>query len=233
MNSRDLPVYQQRERILNALESHRVVVVESPTGSGKTTQLPVILHEAGYSDKGVIGVTQPRRIAAVSVSSFVARQLGGEIPGLVGYKMRFYDKTTPETRIKVMTDGILLQEIKNDQNLQDYSIIIVDEAHERNLNIDFVLGSSQTRHGTTGRPPSDRFVGDDQRRHLQSILRFVSSRTYRDADVPGADHLRRPEGHLYFNNGRRMKRQERADVLTGGRSENSPMTPGSTASSRS
>lgn len=140
MNPRELPVYQQRERILHALESHRVVVVESPTGSGKTTQLPVILHEAGYSAHGVIGVTQPRRIAAVSVSSFVARQFGEEIPGLVGYKMRFYDKTTPETRIKVMTDGILLQEIKNDQYLRDYSIVMVDEAHERSLNIDFVLG---------------------------------------------------------------------------------------------
>ena len=88
----------------------------------------------------MIGVTQPRRIAAVSVSSFVARQLGEEIPGTVGYKMRFYDETTPDTRIKVMTDGILLQEIKNDQYLRDYSIVMVDEAHERSLNIDFVLG---------------------------------------------------------------------------------------------
>lgn len=140
MNPRELPVYQQRDRILTALEGHRVVVVESPTGSGKTTQLPIILHEAGYSKKGVVGVTQPRRIAAVSVSSFIANQYDEEIPGLVGYKMRFYDKTVPETRIKVMTDGILLQEIKNDQYLRDYSIIIVDEAHERSLNIDFILG---------------------------------------------------------------------------------------------
>ncbi|MFP4211360.1 MAG: helicase-related protein, partial [Alkalispirochaeta sp.] len=140
MNPRDLPVYQQKERILSALQSHRVIVVESPTGSGKTTQLPIILHEAGYSREGVIGITQPRRIAAVSVSSFVGKQLGGAFPGLVGYKMRFYDETTPETRIKVMTDGILLQEIKNDQYLRDYSVIIVDEAHERSLNIDFVLG---------------------------------------------------------------------------------------------
>ncbi len=140
MNPKDLPVYQQRERILTALETHRVVVVESPTGSGKTTQLPVILHEAGYSRDGVIGVTQPRRIAAVSISSFIARQLNGTIPGLVGYKMRFHDETSLETRIKVMTDGILLQEIKNDQYLRDYSIIMVDEAHERSLNIDFVLG---------------------------------------------------------------------------------------------
>ncbi|WP_018526832.1 helicase-related protein [Alkalispirochaeta alkalica] len=140
MNSRDLPVYQQRERILKALQDHRVVVVESPTGSGKTTQLPVILHEAGYAGRGVIGITQPRRIAAVSVSAYVARQLESPMPGLVGYKMRFDDHTTPETRIKIMTDGILLQEIKADQHLSEYSVIMVDEAHERSLNIDFVLG---------------------------------------------------------------------------------------------
>ncbi len=140
MNPKELPVYQQRDRILTALKSHRVVVVESPTGSGKTTQLPIILHEAGYSRDGVIGVTQPRRIAAVSVSSYVAAQLDSTIPGIVGYKMRFYDETVQETRIKIMTDGILLQEIKNDQYLKDYSVIMVDEAHERSLNIDFVLG---------------------------------------------------------------------------------------------
>lgn len=140
MDPRELPVYQQKDKILTALEQHRVVVVESPTGSGKTTQLPVILHEAGYSADRMIGVTQPRRIAAVSVSEFIARQLGSDMPGLVGYKMRFDDRTRAETRIKVMTDGILLQEIKNDQYLHDYSVIMVDEAHERSLNIDFVLG---------------------------------------------------------------------------------------------
>lgn len=140
MDPRSLPVYQQKDKILSALESHRVVVVESPTGSGKTTQLPVILHEAGYSRNHMIGVTQPRRIAAVSVSGFIARQLDEELGGLIGYKMRFDDQTVPSTRIKVMTDGILLQEIKNDQYLSDYSVIMVDEAHERSLNIDFVLG---------------------------------------------------------------------------------------------
>ncbi len=140
MDPRQLPVYQQKSKILSALESHRVVVVESPTGSGKTTQLPIILHEAGYSQSRVIGVTQPRRIAAVSVSSFIAGQLDAAASDLVGYKMRFDDHTTGETRIKIMTDGILLQEIKNDQYLRDYSVVMVDEAHERSLNIDFVLG---------------------------------------------------------------------------------------------
>ncbi len=140
MDPRDLPIHKHRERILDAIGSHQVIVVESPTGSGKTTQLPLILYEAGVDTTGVIGVTQPRRIAAVSVSEYIARQIGSDIPGIVGYKMRFDDKTVPETRIKVMTDGILLQELKADPLLSSYGTIMVDEAHERSLNIDFVLG---------------------------------------------------------------------------------------------
>jgi RNA helicase HrpA len=140
MDPRELPVYQQKERILQALKDHQVIVVESPTGSGKTTQLPIILHEAGYSRNGLIGVTQPRRIAALSVSDFIARQLGVKVSGLVGYKMRFEDRTSDETAIKIMTDGILLQEMKLDPALSRYGVIMVDEAHERSLNIDFILG---------------------------------------------------------------------------------------------
>ena len=140
MTPHDLPVYKHKELILQALMDHQVVVVESPTGSGKTTQMPIILHEAGYSKKGMIGVTQPRRIAAVSVSEYIARQMGSPIPGTVGYKMRFEDKTDPSTAIKIMTDGILLQEMKLDPYLSRYAVVMVDEAHERSLNIDFVLG---------------------------------------------------------------------------------------------
>lgn len=140
MDPHQLPVYREKDRILSVLAEHPVVVIESPTGSGKTTQLPLILHEAGYASRGVIGVTQPRRIAAVSVSEYIARQLGTKIPGLVGYKMRFEDRTTFETRMKIMTDGTLLQEIKADPNLSHYSVLMVDEAHERSLNIDFILG---------------------------------------------------------------------------------------------
>lgn len=135
-----LPVYEQKERILETLKSNQVIVVQSPTGSGKTTQLPVILYEAGYSQGGMIAVTQPRRIAALSVSEFIAKQLHTTYPGLVGYKMRFEDKTDQSTKIKIMTDGILLQELKLDPWLSKYSVIMVDEAHERSLNIDFVLG---------------------------------------------------------------------------------------------
>ncbi|MFW6344192.1 MAG: DEAD/DEAH box helicase, partial [Sediminispirochaetaceae bacterium] len=140
MRPEDLPVYQQRDKILDTLSHNQVVVVESPTGSGKTTQLPLILHNAGYSRSGTVGVTQPRRIAAVSVSEYIAEQIHSPIPGTVGYKMRFDDHTNETTRIKIMTDGILLQELKADPFLSKYSVIMVDEAHERSLNIDFILG---------------------------------------------------------------------------------------------
>ncbi|MCR5387070.1 MAG: ATP-dependent RNA helicase [Treponema sp.] len=140
MDYKSLPVYEQKQRILDTLKTNQVIVVQSPTGSGKTTQIPVILHEAGYSDNGIIAVTQPRRIAALSVSEFISKQLGTTYPGLVGYKMRFEDKTDLTTRIKIMTDGILLQEMKLDPMMNKYSVIMVDEAHERSLNIDFVLG---------------------------------------------------------------------------------------------
>jgi len=137
---KSLPVYAQKQRILDCLESNQVVIVESPTGSGKTTQIPVILYEAGFGTNGIIGVTQPRRIAALSVSEFISKQLGTTYPGLVGYKMRFEDQTNQDTRIKIMTDGILLQEMKLDPWLSKYSVLMIDEAHERSLNIDFVLG---------------------------------------------------------------------------------------------
>ncbi len=140
MNPYELPVYKQKDRILQALAQHQVVVVESPTGSGKTTQLPMILYEAGYTKNGKIGVTQPRRIAAVSVTDYLARQLNTSIPNIIGYKMRFEDRTGPDTYIKIMTDGTLLQEMKTDRYLSQYSVMIVDEAHERSLNIDFILG---------------------------------------------------------------------------------------------
>lgn len=140
MKPHELPVYQQRNKIIEELKNNQVIVVESPTGSGKTTQLPLILYNSGYGKNGKIGVTQPRRIAAVSVCDYIAKQLDVFIPDIVGYKMRFYDMTSPKTDIKIMTDGILLQEMKLDPMLSEYSAIMVDEAHERSLNIDFILG---------------------------------------------------------------------------------------------
>lgn len=140
-----LPVYTQRDKITQALQQHQVIVVESNTGSGKTTQLPVILYEAGYlKDGNIIGMTQPRRIATFSISAIVGEQLCFQYPELpkdfVRYKMRFEDCTTPNTQVKIMTDGTLLQEIKHDSLLSAYSVLVIDEVHERSLNIDFILG---------------------------------------------------------------------------------------------
>jgi len=136
----NLPVYSQKHRILEALKERQVLVVESPTGSGKTTGLPVILLEAGYAKKGFIGVTQPRRIAALGVCRFIARHVNSEVGGLVGYKMRFEDVTSADTKLKIVTDGTLLQEMKGDRWLSRYDVLMIDEAHERSLNIDFILG---------------------------------------------------------------------------------------------
>jgi len=138
-----MPVYRHRGRILDALDEHRAVVVESPTGSGKTTQIPRLLYEHGYGRTARIGITQPRRIAAVSVCRYLQRQMAaadGVPEDLVAYKMRFEDTTTRSCAIKIMTDGILLQEIKLDSDLREYQVVVVDEAHERSLNIDFALG---------------------------------------------------------------------------------------------
>jgi len=136
----NLPVYLQKNRILEALEGRQALIVESPTGSGKTTGLPVILLEAGYAREGLIGVTQPRRIAAMSVCRFIARHMDSAVGGLVGYKMRFEDVTSADTKLKIVTDGTLLQEMKGDRWLSRYDILMIDEAHERTLNIDFILG---------------------------------------------------------------------------------------------
>ncbi|WP_402374712.1 ATP-dependent RNA helicase HrpA [Isoptericola rhizosphaerae] len=135
-----LPVSARREDIAAAIETHQVVVVAGETGSGKTTQLPKILLELGRGRKGQIGHTQPRRIAARSVAERVAEELGTELGGVVGYQVRFTDTSSAETLVKVMTDGILLAQIQRDPELLAYDTIIIDEAHERSLNIDFLLG---------------------------------------------------------------------------------------------
>lgn len=140
MKKPDLAVNHYRKEIVESLANSRVLVIEAPTGSGKTTQIPQILHEAGYADHGIIGMTQPRRIAAISVSQRIADEMGTVFGEETGYKIRFDDHTSPSTKIKIMTDGILLQEMKGDPNLSKYSVIVVDEAHERSLNIDFIMG---------------------------------------------------------------------------------------------
>ncbi len=136
----DLPITSRRSDIIKAIRKHRVVVVTGETGSGKTTQIPKMCLEAGRGISGLIGCTQPRRVAAVTVAHRLAEELGEEIGHSVGYQIRFEDRTNRKNRIKFMTDGILLNEAQNDPYLRRYDTIIVDEAHERSLNIDFVLG---------------------------------------------------------------------------------------------
>ncbi|MHB1229635.1 MAG: ATP-dependent RNA helicase HrpA [Halothiobacillus sp.] len=136
----DLPVSGQRAAIMDLLRAHQVVIVAGETGSGKTTQLPKMLLELGYGITGQIGHTQPRRIAARNVASRLAEELGVVGAGVVGYKVRFSDQTRHEGRVAVMTDGILLAEIHSDPDLLRYDALIIDEAHERSLNIDFLLG---------------------------------------------------------------------------------------------
>jgi ATP-dependent helicase HrpA len=136
----ELPVSQRREDILAAIRDHQVVVIAGETGSGKTTQLPKICLELGRGLRGQIGHTQPRRIAARTVAERIAEELGTPLGATVGYKVRFTDQVTDDTMVKVMTDGILLAEIQNDRMLRRYDTLIIDEAHERSLNIDFILG---------------------------------------------------------------------------------------------
>src|SRR5690606_34079766 len=136
-----LPVRQKKVTIAEAIRDHQVVIVAGETGSGKTTQIPKICMELGRGVRGMIGHTQPRRIAARTVAERVAEELRTPLGEAVGWKVRFTDQVDPEgTFIKLMTDGILLAEIQTDRELRAYDTIIIDEAHERSLNIDFLLG---------------------------------------------------------------------------------------------
>ena len=135
-----LPVSQRKAEIEKLLSEHQVIVVAGETGSGKTTQLPKMCLELGFGNLGAIGHTQPRRIAARSVAARIAEELQTELGDLVGYKVRFNDQISDNTQIKLMTDGILLAEIQTDRFLNQYSCLIIDEAHERSLNNDFILG---------------------------------------------------------------------------------------------
>ena len=136
----ELPVGARAGEIARAIGERQVVIVCGETGSGKTTQLPKICLAAGRGVRGLIGHTQPRRIAARAVAARIAQELGTEVGDLVGYKVRFADHTRPDAFVKLMTDGILLAETQGDRALAAYDTIIVDEAHERSLNIDFLLG---------------------------------------------------------------------------------------------
>ena len=143
---KSLPIYEYREQLLEAIKEHQVLIVVAETGSGKTTQLPQYLHEAGYTEnKMKIGCTQPRRVAAMSVAKRVAEEVGCRLGQEVGYTIRFEDCTSPETRIKYMTDGMLLREFLTEPDLAGYSALIIDEAHERTLSTDILFALVKVR----------------------------------------------------------------------------------------
>ncbi len=178
----DLPVVQKREDLARAIVDNQVVIVCGETGSGKTTQLPKICLALGRGVPGVIGHTQPRRVAARTVASRIAFELKTELGGAVGYKVRFHDKVAPDTSVKLMTDGILLAEIHSDPLLRNYDTLIIDEAHERSLNIDFLLGYLKQLLPrrpdlkviiTSATLDADRFA-----RHFGAMVVEVSGRSY-------------------------------------------------------
>ena len=183
----ELPVSQRAAEIANAIRAHPVVIVSGETGSGKTTQLPKICLEAGRGERGLIGHTQPRRIAARAVAARIAQELGTPLGEAVGYKVRFTDRTRRDAYVKLMTDGILLAETQGDPQLSRYDTIIVDEAHERSLNIDFLLGYLkrllERRHDlkivvTSATIDADRFAAHFAARGRPAPIITVSGRTY-------------------------------------------------------
>ncbi|MDH3354393.1 MAG: DEAD/DEAH box helicase, partial [Chromatiales bacterium] len=164
----ELPVSGKRVSIAAAIEENQVVVIAGETGSGKTTQIPKICLELGRGITGLIGHTQPRRIAARSVAARLAEELQSPLGEAVGYKIRFNDETSSRSYIKIMTDGILLAELQQDRWLNQYDTIIIDEAHERSLNIDFLLGVLKKLLG--------------KRRDLKVIITSATINTQRFAD---------------------------------------------------
>ena len=136
----ELPITARKDEIVAAIRAHQVVVIAGETGSGKTTQIPKMCLEAGLGIEAKIGCTQPRRVAALSISRRIAEELNVAWGREVGCKIRFDDRSSAQTYIKLMTDGILLAETQGDPDLAEYNAIILDEAHERSLNIDFLLG---------------------------------------------------------------------------------------------
>ncbi|KAJ4713153.1 ATP-dependent RNA helicase [Melia azedarach] len=135
-----LPIYPYRDELLQAVDQYQVLVIVGETGSGKTTQIPQYLHEAGYTKQGKVGCTQPRRVAAMSVAARVSQEMGVKLGHEVGYSIRFEDCTSEKTILKYMTDGMLLREILSEPNLEGYSVLMVDEAHERTLSTDILFG---------------------------------------------------------------------------------------------
>ena len=178
-----LPVSREKDDIIRLIRENQVVIVAGDTGSGKTTQLPKICIEAGLGKRGKIGHTQPRRLAARTVADRISQELKTELGSIVGYKVRFGDKTSDDTIIKLMTDGILLTELEQDRYLNEYEVIIIDEAHERSLNIDFIMGFLKNlltrRHDLKVIITSATIDPESFSRHFNNApVKLVEGRTY-------------------------------------------------------
>ncbi|XUK73906.1 ATP-dependent RNA helicase HrpA [Erwinia rhapontici] len=219
----NLPVSQKKQDIADAIRDHQVVIVAGETGSGKTTQLPKICMELGRGIRGLIGHTQPRRLAARTVADRIAAELETSLGGCVGYKVRFNDQVGDTTQVKLMTDGILLAEIQQDRLLMQYDTIIIDEAHERSLNIDFLLG--YLRELLPKRPDLKVIITsatiDPQRfsRHFHNApVIEVSGRTYPvevryRPVVEDADDTDRDQLQAIFDAVDELGRESRGDIL--------------------
>ncbi|AWQ18707.1 ATP-dependent RNA helicase HrpA [Pantoea ananatis] len=219
----NLPVSQKQQAIAEAIREHQVVIVAGETGSGKTTQLPKICLSLGRGITGLIGHTQPRRLAARTVANRIADELDTSLGGCVGYKVRFNDQVSETTQIKLMTDGILLAEIQQDRMLMQYDTIIIDEAHERSLNIDFLLG--YLRELLPRRPDLKVIITsatiDPQRfsRHFNNApVIEVSGRTYPvevryRPVVEEAEDVDRDQLQAIFDAVDELGRESRGDIL--------------------
>jgi len=219
----NLPVSQKKDDIYQAIRDNQVVIVAGETGSGKTTQIPKICMELGRGIKGLIGHTQPRRLAARTVANRIADELETSLGNTVGYKVRFNDQVSDNTLVKLMTDGILLAEIQQDRMLMQYDTLIIDEAHERSLNIDFILG--YLRQLLPKRPDLKVIITsatiDPQRfsKHFNNApIIEVSGRTY-PVDVryrpvvDNADDVDRDQLQAIFDAVDELGRESRGDIL--------------------
>ncbi len=171
-----LPITAKLDEIQQAIREHPVTIVCGETGSGKSTQLPKICLELGRGVDGLIGHTQPRRIAARAIAARLADELGLPLGSDVGFKVRFTDTTRADTYIKLMTDGILLAETQQDRFLDQYDTMIIDEAHERSLNIDFLIGYLKRLLPSAPRPEADHHLGHDRRRAVRGPFRLRADR---------------------------------------------------------
>ena len=182
---RRLPMWRARAELLEVIAGAPSVVVTAETGSGKTTQIPQFLHAAGYTSRGTIAITQPRRVAAITVARRVAAEMGASLGGLVGYCVRFDDKSCAATKVRYLTDGMLLREACADPSLKRYAVVIVDEVHERSLQTDILLGVAKRAQAPRGRCccRSGRCCRGDRARPIVETP-FVSARRLRAPTAP-------------------------------------------------